>query len=96
MIFFTNAAIEDEDFRVGTEKDPQYRLLNSHVVETIDAIGISDRQAMRLLSAAAQALGHKLEDLVISASTIRRVRAENRKKSHEAMKLNFEVFFEIH
>lgn len=95
LIFFTNTAIDDEDFRVGTEKHPKKEFINSHVVDTIDAINISDRQAMRLLSAAAQALGHNLKDLVISTATIRRVRRENRKKTHEAVKLNFKVFSEI-
>lgn len=60
-------------------------------METIDAIGISDRQAVRLLTAAAQALGHRLDDLVISRNTIWRIRKENRKNIGEALKQNFEV-----
>lgn len=68
------------------------RFITNHVVETIDAIGISDDQAARLLSAVAQSLGFKLDDLVVSRATIRRRREENQEKVVDTLKENFKVY----
>lgn len=71
------------------------RFINSHLVSTLDATGVSDRQAVRIISAVVQALEYKLNDLVISRSTIRRIRIANREKIAQNMKKSFEVNFEI-
>lgn len=62
-------------------------------MSTLDAMGISDRQAVRIISAVVQALGFKLIDLVISRSTIQRLRIVNRESTAQIVKENFEVNF---
>lgn len=92
---------EDDDY---DDEDPQFKaimkrdgskveFITNHVVSTIDALGMSDYKAARLLMAVAQSLGYELNDLNVSRSTIRRRRVENRKLVAETVKLNFKVNF---
>lgn len=67
------------------------KFIDNHVVSTIDAIGLSDPKAARLLTAVAQALGYDLDDVTVSRSTIRRRRGENRKLIAKAIKKGFKV-----
>lgn len=69
--------------------------INNHVVSTIDAIGLSDYKAARVLTAVAQALGHDLNDLNISRATIQRRRAENRKSFTDALKKGYKATFGV-
>lgn len=45
--------------------------------------------AVHILIAAAEALGHRAEELVLNRSTIRRQRQENRKKESENIQTEF-------
>lgn len=65
--------------------------ITKHVVSTIDATGISDYQAARLLTAVAQGLGNNLEDLNVSRTTIQRRRAENRILTAETIVKGYKV-----
>lgn len=82
-------ADQDEDDTESDFDDPNYeryylnekkkvKFISNHVVTTIDAIGLSDYKAARLLTAEAQALGFALTDITVSRTTIQRRRAENR------------------
>lgn len=66
------------------------------MVSTLDAVAISDRQAVRIISAVVQALGFKLKDLVISRSTIQRIRTKNREKQAKIIKETFKVSSQIY
>lgn len=52
---------------------------------------MTDRQAMRLISAVVQALGFKLENFTLSRSTIRRERIKFREKTATVIKNEFKV-----
>lgn len=93
---------DDNDDDSEKSSDPDYeqyymreeqkvKFINSHVVSTIDAIGLSDYKAARLLTSVAQALGYDLDDVTVSRTTIQRRRAENRKLIAEAVKKGFKV-----
>lgn len=64
---------------------------NDHILATLDGIALTDRQAMRLISAVVQTLGLRLRDLVLSRSTIRRKRIEYRQNTATIIKNNFKV-----
>lgn len=61
------------------------------MVITIDGIGLTDRQAIRMVSSVVQALGFDLMEMVVSYSTIRRERAKYRALIAERLKGVFEV-----
>lgn len=93
---------KDDDDDNDEYEDPNYetyyvneqkkvKFIDNHVVTTIDAIGLSDYKAARLLTAVAQALGFALDDVTVSRNTIQRRRAENRKLIAEAVKKEFKV-----
>lgn len=65
--------------------------LNDHILATVDGIGMTDRQAMRLISAVVQSLGFRLENLVLSRSTIRRKHIDYREKNAKIIKNQFKV-----
>lgn len=67
--------------------------IDGDLVTKLDALGLSDYQAVRVISAVAQALGFSIDDLVLSRSTIRRVRKENREKVAKQIKETFTVNF---
>lgn len=77
----------------GTIKKKKKRFINEHVVDTIDAIGLADRPAVRLISAVVQSLGFKLKEVVVSRTTIQRHRIINREKTAKAIKESFKVNF---
>lgn len=96
----------DEDDNVQMSIDPNFegyhtreekkvQFITDYVVSTIDAIGISDYKALRLIAAVAQALGYNLNDLNLSLSTIRRLRAANRTLIAETLKKEFKVKFGV-
>lgn len=72
-------------------KKKKNRFINEHVVTTLDGIGLTDRQAVRIISAVAQALGFDLDELVISRQTIRRIRIKNRETIAKRVKEQFKV-----
>lgn len=76
------------EFKTITEKRS---FLNDHISSTLDGIGLTDRQAMRIISAVMQSVGFRLEELVLSRTTIRRKRIEYREKAATAIKNQFKV-----
>lgn len=57
------------------------RFIDGKLVSILDAMGLTDRQSVRVICAVAQALGHSLDDLVVSRRTIERARKRNRKEN---------------
>lgn len=70
---------------------PKIRFIDTHLLTTLDALALTDRQAVRLISSVAEALKFNLEDLVLSRSSIRRARMKNRKSIADRVKHDFEV-----
>lgn len=83
----------EDKFEPYYMKKPKKRFIDQRLVAALDARSISDNDAVHIISAVAQALGHSLSDLVISRSTIKRIRNDNRFKTSVAVKANFEVCF---
>lgn len=73
------------------QKKKKRRFINEHLVDTLDGTGVSDRQGVRIITAVVQALDFKLDELVISRSTLRRKRIENREKTAQTIKNTFKV-----
>lgn len=67
------------------------KFLNERIVSCLDYNRISDRRAVHLLAATAEGLGHDVSNLVLSRTTIQRIRTENRKKIADFVKENFHV-----
>lgn len=82
-----------EEYFVREKKKVEF--IDNHVVSTIDAIGISDYKAARILTAVAQALGYELDDVTVSRTTIQRRRAENRTFIAEDIKKGYKVNLQI-
>lgn len=86
----------DYDYEENVRRSkPRVDFITSEVVSTIDAVGVSDYAAARILMAVSQALGYELNDLNVSRSTIRRRRIENRKVIAASVKSNFKVRSEL-
>lgn len=67
------------------------QFIDSRLLSTLDAQQISDRKAVRVIIAAARALGHDVNNLVINRTTLRRLRKENREKVARAVKEDIRV-----
>lgn len=65
--------------------------ITPRLVAALDNCKVSDRYAVHLISAAAEALGHRVQDLIINRSTIQRCRQENRKATTKKIKQDFMV-----
>lgn len=82
----------DADYKKYYKREKKkVEFITGHVVATIDAVGLSDTPAARILTSVAQALGHDLQDLNVSRTTIQRRRAENRKLIAETIIKGYKV-----
>lgn len=87
-----NTAI-DGDFIDNTNQKKEKKLdfINERIVSALDAAQISDYKAMHIISAVAEALGHSLDDLIISRATLNRHRKNNRASTANQIQNTFEV-----
>lgn len=73
-----------------TKKRGQHNFITPKLVSVLDKCKVSDRDAVRILIATAQALKHDVSNLVINATSIRRIRTQFRyetgKKIHDTFK----------
>lgn len=86
---------EEDSIERKRRKTPKKRFIDGQLVTKLDALGLSSYQSVRVISEVAQALGHLLDDLVVSRRTIERVRSENRKKIAAKIKSDFSVILKI-
>lgn len=79
----TSHTSSDKAYRaqLEREKSNKQRFINGTLVTKLDAMGLTDRQSVRVISEVAQALGHSLHNLVISRSTIQNARKKNREEN---------------
>lgn len=73
----------------NTKKKKQF--ITGDLVSKFDGLGMSDYQAVRITGAIAKALGHNVDDLAFSRSTIYRARGKNRKETADRIKNTFKV-----
>lgn len=78
----------------GTTKKKKRRFINEHLVATLDATDTSDRRAVRIITATVQALEINLKEVVVSRTSIQRIRKANRQKTAETIKETFKVNFQ--
>lgn len=67
--------------------------INTRLVAALDRCKVSDRSAVHIITAVAEALGHCLDELIINRSTIQRLREANRVNTTNELKENFKVKF---
>lgn len=72
-------------------KTKKKHFIDARLVGALDAAKVSKDHAVRVVSAVALALGHSLDDLVISANTIQRVRAGMRQSTAHTLKQQFKA-----
>lgn len=86
---------EDNDMQRGRKN-----FITPKLVATLDRCKLSTRDAVYIIDATAEALGHNTTDLVINKTSINRVRRTNRKEHAEAIKLAFKnttpAFLTVH
>lgn len=78
------------------------RYITSRLASALDNAKVSDGMATHILIAAAEALGHRVEELAVNRSTIHRLRQENRelqsneiKESFNEIVMEFQVQFKV-
>lgn len=97
--------VDDEDFRVPSSSSAQTPtskpkrlkslIATPEVAGALDRVNLPDRGAMFVVASVAKALGHPLDDLTLSRSTIRRSRMVTRKLVAEAEKGSFSTEFPL-
>ena len=70
-------------------------IASPEVAGALDRVNLPDRGAMFVVASVAKALGHPLDDLTLSRSTIRRSRMASRKQVAEAEKCSFLTEFPL-
>lgn len=74
---------------VVIKKTDPCNFITARLVAALDNAKVSDGMAVHILVAAAEALGHRVEDLVINRSSIHRLRHENRLRGSKEIATNF-------
>jgi len=75
----------------STSKRASKKFLTTKLVAALDKCKVSDRDATHLLFATAEALGHKIDNLVINRSSIHREREKLRKERAIDLRNEFQV-----
>lgn len=65
--------------------------INERIVAALDVAKVSDYKSLHIIASVAEALGHSLNDLVVSRTTLNRIRKQIRKKTALKIKQNLEV-----
>lgn len=66
--------------RKSSKKRGRKSFMTARLAAALDNAKVSDGMAVHILIAAAEALGHRVEDLIVNRSSIHRFRQENRSK----------------
>lgn len=80
---YNNLTIENDiasEF-VSQRKRGRKQFITNRLLAALDNAKVSDGMAVHILIAAAEGLGHDVEDLAINRTTIHRLRQENRLKT---------------
>lgn len=83
----------DEDHMDATAgpvtKRGRIQWITSRVLAALDNAKVSDGMAVHIIIAVAEALGHRVDELIINRETIRQLRKENRRNESEIIQANF-------
>lgn len=79
----------DRSIATSVVKRGRKNFINARLVAALDNAKVSDGMAVHILIAAAEALGHRVEELVINRSSIHRMRQENRLREYKEISSNF-------
>lgn len=71
---------------ISKPKRGRINIMTQRLASALDNAKVSDGMAVHVLIAAAEALGHRVEELVINRSSIHRLQQENRLK--ESMEIS--------
>ena len=77
----TSSSSSDSELDCQTSSQsakPKKKILTQNVLSSLDRVNVSDRKALFVVGAVAQACGEHVKDLSLSRSTIRRARREAR------------------
>jgi hypothetical protein len=93
----------DEEFKIpsfsarlrSTAKLAKNIISSPEVAGALDRVNIPDRAAMFVVASVAKALGHPLNDLTLSRSSIRRARMTTRKEVSETVKEYFSTEYPL-
>ena len=81
--------LEHRKRKRSTKSTKRKSLLSEDVAAALDRSKVTDRQAVHLLAATAHSLGHDVNDITISRSSVQRARSANRVKTAETIKASF-------
>lgn len=73
----------------SSRKRARINIITPSVAVALDRVQLSDRKATYLLAATAEGLGHKVEDININRSSIRRYREKSREEISKNLKEEF-------
>lgn len=85
---------DDDEYTVSQLRNRKKRkidFINERIVAAFDAAKVSDYRAMHIISAIVDALGHDINNLNVSRSTLNAHRKKNRKATAKRIKQNFSV-----
>lgn len=80
---------DENDYEWISMPKKSHHFINDRLVAALDACKLSDPDAMHVITATAIALGFDPNNLVLSRSTLKRYRSENRKKQTSIQKNRF-------
>lgn len=83
--------MDEEVSQSDNKKKKKINFINERIVAALDAAKVTDYKAIHIITAIAEALGHNINDLNISRSTISRYRKKNRESTSNRVKENFTV-----
>lgn len=83
------AACSSSNVSKPAKKRGRKNFMTSRLASALDNAKVSDGMAVHILIAAAEALGHRVEELVINRSSIHRLRQENRSQESKKISTGF-------
>lgn len=89
--FVVDTAMNDTAVSHDTSKAKRGKInfITPRLVSALDNAKVSDGMAIHIITAAADALGHNVEDLIINRSTIHRIRQKNRREESKTIQDDF-------
>lgn len=81
--------VQAQMYQNQLKKRGRKNFMTSRLASALDNAKVSDGMAVHILIAAAEALGHRVEELVINRSSIHRLRQENRSQESKKISTGF-------
>lgn len=91
MDYGTEPDLETNSSTASASKRGRKNFMTSRLVAALDNAKVSDGMAVHIMIAAAEALGQRVDELVINRSSIHRLRKENRRMESKEIATNFSI-----